>query len=109
MVCTFSLDEILFLIEWEDAEEGKNDATIALKTIASGSESLYLVSAIVDLGNTSVKSQMRYDSGKKIFLDSPNGLKMLNLADEIKTQVMEKMSSVYSQLVDIGYVRFKEG
>lgn len=108
MACTLSLDEILFLIEWEDAEEGKNDATIALKTIASGSKPRYQVSAIVDLGNTSVKSQMRYDSDKKIFLDSPDGLRMLNLADEIKKQVMEKMSSVYSQLADIGYVQFKE-
>ncbi len=65
MVCKFSLDQVLFALENKDDLEGTTEATISLRTAASGKEPLYLVDTTVDLDNRIVHSFVRYDAGKR--------------------------------------------
>ncbi len=108
MAYQFSLEEITFLLqELENAEDG-NQASISLKAVALGEDPPYVVSASLNDDTSTFSSYVRYDAGKGIFIDQPDGLQILGLSDEVVGKVMEKMSSVYSQLVALGYVRLEK-
>ncbi len=108
MTYQFSLEEVVFrLQELEKTEEG-NQASISIKTFALGKDPLYLVSTTLKNDNSTFQSYVRYDAEKKIFIDQPDGLQIIGLSDEVVGSVMKKMSYVYSQLVDLGYVRLEE-
>ncbi len=108
MAYQFSLEEVVFrLQELEKTEEG-NQASISLKTVASGNDPLYVVSTTLKNENSTFQSYVRYDAAKQIFIDQPDGLQIMELSDEAVGSVMKKMSTIYSQLVDLGYVRLEE-
>ncbi len=108
MAYHFSLDEIVFrLKELENTEEG-NQALISLKAVALGNDPLYVVPTSVESDNSTFGSYVRYDAGKGIFIDQPDGLQILGLSDQVLGELMKKMSSVYAQLVSLGYVQLKE-
>jgi len=108
MAYQFSLEEVVFRFQELESAEESNQASISLKTVALGKDPLYLVSATFENQNSTFQSYVRYDAGKQIFIDQPDGLQMLGLSNEVVGSIMEKMSSVYAQLGDLGYVRLEE-
>ncbi len=108
MAYQFSLEEVVFRLQELEDTEDSNQSSISLKTVASGKDPLYVVSATLKEDNSTFQSYVRYDAGKQIFIDQPDGLQILGLSDEVVKSIMKKMSSVYSQLVGLGYVRLEE-
>ena len=108
MAYQFSLEEIAFRLQELENTKESNQASIFLRTVASGNDPLYVVSATLKDDNSTFQSYVRYDAGKKIFIDQPDGLQIMGLSNEVVGSIMDKMSSVYSQLVNLGYVRLEE-
>lgn len=108
MAYQFSLEEVVFKLQELEDTEDSNQASISLKTVAVGNDPLYLVSVTLKSDNSTFQSYVRYDAGKGIFIDQPDGLQIMSLSGEVVGSVMEKMSSVYAQLVALDYVRLEE-
>lgn len=102
-----SLDEIVFSVE-EKTGDIITKARIALKTRAEGSDPLYSVGVSLEIDAVVTESFLRYDAGKGIFIDAPNGLHNDGWSAGAIRGVMEKLSSAYAQLVSEGYVTLEE-